>query len=177
MINRYRRQARTWSELNLGNLVALDEAIPEFRDGGTGKGESQKESQIRGGNNGSSDDSTNQKQAVSSSSPLRGRTGTHLLGEAGFKSDNRAAKNAKTHGSEVGNRAFDVESQMNRKRECTSSAVDSMVDAALAGAIETATAAGDLDAILRIVEELRARRLAQAGEQVIKLARERSKRS
>ncbi|CAN5901294.1 hypothetical protein BH11MYX4_BH11MYX4_01910 [soil metagenome] len=31
MINRYRRAARTWSELNLGPLAPLDECIPELR--------------------------------------------------------------------------------------------------------------------------------------------------
>ena len=31
MINRYRRAARTWSELDLGALSPLDEAIPELR--------------------------------------------------------------------------------------------------------------------------------------------------
>jgi len=30
MINRYRRQARTWAELGLGRLAPLDEAIPEL---------------------------------------------------------------------------------------------------------------------------------------------------
>jgi integrase len=30
MINRYRRQARTWTELGLGELVALDEGLPEL---------------------------------------------------------------------------------------------------------------------------------------------------
>ncbi len=30
MINRYRRQARTWTELGLGELLALDEGLPEL---------------------------------------------------------------------------------------------------------------------------------------------------
>jgi hypothetical protein len=30
MINRYRRQARTWAELGLGELSALDRALPEL---------------------------------------------------------------------------------------------------------------------------------------------------
>jgi integrase len=33
MINRYRRQARTWAELGLGTLAPLDGAIPELRRG------------------------------------------------------------------------------------------------------------------------------------------------
>ena len=34
MLNRYRRQARTAAELELGWFMPLDEAIPEFREGG-----------------------------------------------------------------------------------------------------------------------------------------------
>ena len=34
MINKYRRAARTASELGLGELAPLDEAIPELRSGG-----------------------------------------------------------------------------------------------------------------------------------------------
>jgi hypothetical protein len=30
MINRYRRPARTWAELGLGELLALDQALPEL---------------------------------------------------------------------------------------------------------------------------------------------------
>ena len=30
MINRYRRHARTWAELGLGELAALDRALPEL---------------------------------------------------------------------------------------------------------------------------------------------------
>ena len=32
MINRYRQQSRSHAEVNLGTLVALDEAIPELRE-------------------------------------------------------------------------------------------------------------------------------------------------
>ena len=42
MINEYRRQARTWAELNLGELAPLDRAIPELarhrKTGPTGSG-------------------------------------------------------------------------------------------------------------------------------------------
>jgi len=50
------------------------------------------------------------------------------------------------------------------------------LDIALVRALEVATAAGDLGAIVRIVEELRALRLEQAGAGVADLDLERERR-
>lgn len=79
MINRYRRAARTAAELNLGPLLPLDQAIPEFAEGANSDANASGEAATEGVA-GTADSST-----ISLGSPGRARTDTSRR-TADFKS-------------------------------------------------------------------------------------------
>lgn len=154
MISLYKRAARSATELNLGSLDPLDEAVPEFNR--------QEKAPISSGNRAANHRKRQQRQSLSrsggmadaadSKTPLPTQAGNSDRDSAGFLSDSEVLAPSPDDSLTIGD----------------------PIDAALVAALTVATQALDLDAIKLLTTELRERRLAAAG--VVDLAARRGAR-
>lgn len=141
MISRYRREARTATELNLGELAPLLTAIPEFTDHGPGGGPGSS-FQVN---------ETGAKPLESLASPRRFERPTNALGSQSSH-DERSQTAEFSASDDAGERTFALNGP-------PLGPVLSP-EQALAFALSEATKAGQWDVVARIVGELQARRMA-----------------
>lgn len=147
MINRYKRAARSASELGLGTLTPMDQAIPELRDY---PGIAQNAQTL------GSDMHTNQHKNTS------GSTGTRTQDQRIKKASSQSTDQDPSGNSGVGG-----DEERRAETEIGQSAgnqtpVD-VVEVALAHALELAVERGDLNAITVVTAELKARREARSS--------------
>jgi integrase len=158
MVNRYRRAARTWAELNLGALAPLDECIPELRPLPHGLPHN-----VRGPSEGGGE----KRKRISGEGEIRTR------GTLARPHDFQSPQATDDRRDELKNRAGDDPEQPEMTRDATpvgqSWGDGDPVEAALAKALEGATAAGRWDVVAQLARELEARRLGQ-GSNVVPLA-------
>lgn len=184
MLNEYRRQARTWAELDLGALAPLDQAIPELRSrtpktpaggqktgSGGGSHKTRKGRNTDNGQGGRSEGAVRSEhfEAKKACSPHRARTGTSLAGQQVLRRTSPLPSQQKRTLASRSTPASDP-------FEDNLKAPADPMEEALAGALALATRAGDLEAVSAIVAELRARRLDRAGGGVVDLATARERR-
>lgn len=181
MIERYRRQARTFAELHVGDWTPLDEAIPELQDIATVQAVIEAFAVLSAPDkrqqNGSSEI---QEVAAMRTSPmiLRGdRRGSNPRqlepqGESASVTSREIAESSTNSNVDAtdGNR-----SQPLLPLAATSSIPIVTAEDALAIALERASAAGRWEVVATLAEELRARRLAVANVPTLDEARARKR--
>lgn len=154
MINRYRREARTWSELNLGPLAPLDEAIPELRlphvrpmAAGGGSAVTSESSTISA-----------ERRGFEPPVPLQ----VHMISKPnGEGEETRAAED-----SRGGVRSGQARTTPDATAVGRSWGDADPVEAAIAEALRKATEVGRFDVVAQLARELEARRTAGAGNVV-----------
>ncbi len=164
MINRYRRAARTWAELDHGPLSPLDECIPELRPV-----PHQRPIASASRAPGKQPTPANDDE---SAMPLQA-TGTDSLSKSGVV---KATKGSNPLLSANDSRALAEapESVPQNPRGTDGALALDSVDAALAKALDAAASAGRFDVVAQLAKELEARRLARS-ENVVTLASRRER--
>ncbi|MCC6647359.1 MAG: hypothetical protein IT374_17525 [Polyangiaceae bacterium] len=170
MINRYRRVARTFEELDLGTLAPLDEALPDLPGAAPPPGgEAQRAPRE------TSAESQAESQAGALDQRGRGR-GPHentnefrAVHEAGLEParlsapEPKSAKLTTACENTLNSSTFERESAPKVTNAGATLTLSDPVEAALLEALKVATSAVDLDAVKLLAVELRERRLARAG--------------
>jgi integrase len=161
MVSRYRRAARTWTELNLGSLASLDEAIPELS--ATHQRHDPPPTRPDSVDLGATIAAKNAAlRNTQDAAPFRNQVEVQASQE--FES---LALRQKSHGNSSAPESATHSS-------CVADGSDP-VDAALASALTEAAAAGRFDVVAQLARELDARRV-KASAPVIDLATRRGKR-
>jgi len=178
MINRYRRAARTWSELDLGPLAPLDEAIPELRPapateaGATAPkrpsphalphvakiisaARARKAKESRGGEE-------------------RIRTSGTVARSHDFQAEHASAPARQIDDPSANTTPGDGETPRDATAMGHSWGDGDPVEAALARALDAAVEAGEFDVVVKLADDLRARRAS--GGEVVELATRRRAR-
>jgi integrase len=176
MLNRYRRPARRWTELNLGSLLPLDELLGlESGDQASLPPAASGESGPRSGGDKGGDRVTNQKSLASHepaenklSSPSRARTGTPK-GRGILK---RASGCEASQNIEGTSRA-DAELRVSEHLVTTPEPSVDPVERALARALDAATEAREWTVVRELAGQLDARRLDRSRVTSIETARAR----